>query len=64
MIIKNVEAAKALNLNISKKLFERHEKIALWLSGICADYVPTAVDEFDATAFQGFDFIKWIIAIL
>uniref|UniRef100_A0A0N4UKH3 Glutamate--cysteine ligase n=1 Tax=Dracunculus medinensis TaxID=318479 RepID=A0A0N4UKH3_DRAME len=46
-------AAKALNLNISKKLFERHEKIALWLSGICADYVPTAVDEFDATAFQG-----------
>ncbi|KAK0394170.1 hypothetical protein QR680_000601 [Steinernema hermaphroditum] len=53
MQITTYEAAVKLNLNISKHSFQRYEKVILYLPGICADYVPTAIDEFNATAFEG-----------
>lgn len=53
MIIPNWEAARALHLNISKIMFKRHKLIGLLLDGVCADFVPTAIDEFNAAEFSG-----------
>ncbi|VDN07015.1 unnamed protein product [Thelazia callipaeda] len=53
MIVGSWEAAQALRLNISKQLFERHQLIGLLLDGVCADFVPNAIDEFNATKFSG-----------
>ncbi|TMS32284.1 hypothetical protein L596_000148 [Steinernema carpocapsae] len=53
--IASYEAAYLLKLNISQQKFRRHEKVILYLPGICADYVPTAIDEFNASAFDGVD---------
>ncbi|MCP9264052.1 Glycine receptor subunit alphaZ1 [Dirofilaria immitis] len=55
MIIHNWEAIQALHLNIPKDIFERHQLIGLLLNGICADFVPSAIDEFNATEFEGVD---------
>ncbi|VDN00208.1 unnamed protein product, partial [Onchocerca ochengi] len=52
MIINNWEAIQALHLNISKHVFERHQLVGLLLDGICADFVPSAVNEFNATEFE------------
>uniref|UniRef100_A0A183UU37 MACPF domain-containing protein n=1 Tax=Toxocara canis TaxID=6265 RepID=A0A183UU37_TOXCA len=53
MTISSLDVAKALQLNIPEHFFKRYEKIGFFLPGICADFVPTAVDEFDASAFEG-----------
>lgn len=53
MVIRNWQAAKALELDIPRSLFERHEQIGLVLDGLCADFVPTAVEQFNASAFSG-----------
>lgn len=53
MIIRSWDAIEALRLNIPKHVFERHQLIGLLLDGICADFVPSAVDEFNATEFEG-----------
>lgn len=47
------ESAVALNLNIQKHSWKRHENVVLYLAGVCADYVPTVIDEFNDTAFEG-----------
>jgi hypothetical protein len=47
------ESAVALNLNIQKHSWQRHENVVLYLAGVCADYVPTVIDEFNDTAFEG-----------
>ncbi|VDO21162.1 unnamed protein product [Brugia timori] len=55
LIINKWEAVQALRLSIAKHVFERHQLIGLFLDGICADFVPSAVDEFNATEFEGVD---------
>ncbi|VDK67178.1 unnamed protein product [Anisakis simplex] len=45
--------ANALQLQIPENFFKRYEKIGFFLPGICADFVPSAVDEFNASAFEG-----------
>ncbi|KAK6104391.1 Neurotransmitter-gated ion-channel ligand binding domain family protein [Brugia pahangi] len=55
LIINKWEAVQALRLNIAKHVFKRHQLIGLFLDGICADFVPSAVDEFNATEFEGVD---------
>lgn len=53
LIFNNWEAIEALHLNIPKHIFARHQVIGLLLDGICASFVPSAVDEFDAAEFKG-----------
>uniref|UniRef100_A0A915Q0D9 Neurotransmitter-gated ion-channel ligand-binding domain-containing protein n=1 Tax=Setaria digitata TaxID=48799 RepID=A0A915Q0D9_9BILA len=55
MILRSWKAAEALRLNLTKHIFERHQLVGLLLDGICADFVPSAVDEFNATEFAGID---------
>uniref|UniRef100_A0AC34RN54 Neurotransmitter-gated ion-channel ligand-binding domain-containing protein n=1 Tax=Panagrolaimus sp. JU765 TaxID=591449 RepID=A0AC34RN54_9BILA len=55
MYIYSEEASKALNLNITSHHFHRYEKIVLYLPGICSDFVPTAIDSFNASDFEGIE---------
>ncbi|VDK75934.1 unnamed protein product [Litomosoides sigmodontis] len=55
LIVNNWDVSQALRLNIPKRVFERHQLVGLLLNGICADFVPSAVDEFNATEFEGVD---------
>ncbi|KAI6240539.1 Glycine receptor subunit alphaZ1 [Aphelenchoides fujianensis] len=49
------KAAKSLRLKIPKHHFNRYEKVVLHLPGVCADYVPTAIDAFNASDFEGIE---------
>uniref|UniRef100_A0A915ECT9 Uncharacterized protein n=1 Tax=Ditylenchus dipsaci TaxID=166011 RepID=A0A915ECT9_9BILA len=49
------EAADQLGLNIAPHSYKRYEKVGLFLPGICADYVPTAIDSFNASDFEGIE---------
>ena len=53
MYILSNEAADLLDLKIPKHHFQRYEKVVLYLPGICSDYVPTAIDAFNASDFEG-----------
>ncbi|CAD6191802.1 unnamed protein product [Caenorhabditis auriculariae] len=53
LLIASEEALDALHLEIDKKSFSRFENIGLYLPGICADYVPKAIDEFNSSSFEG-----------
>lgn len=53
MYILSSDAAKALKLRIKEHSFRRYEKVVLYLPGVCADYVPTAIDAFNASDFEG-----------
>uniref|UniRef100_A0A914Y7G5 Uncharacterized protein n=1 Tax=Panagrolaimus superbus TaxID=310955 RepID=A0A914Y7G5_9BILA len=53
MYILSNEAANCLNLKVPKHHFQRYEKVVLYLPGICSDYVPTAIDAFNASDFEG-----------
>ncbi|CAD5213552.1 unnamed protein product [Bursaphelenchus xylophilus] len=55
MYILSTDAANALKLKIDPHSFNRYEKVVLHLPGICADYVPTAVDSFNASDFEGIE---------
>ncbi|KAE9550514.1 hypothetical protein FO519_006265 [Halicephalobus sp. NKZ332] len=55
MYIHSEEAAKYLNLNIPSHHFNRYEKVVLYLPGVCSDYVPTAIDAFNASDFEGIE---------
>ncbi|CAG9532178.1 unnamed protein product [Cercopithifilaria johnstoni] len=55
LLVHSWNAIQALRLNIPKHVFERHQLIGLLLDGICADFVPNAVNEFNATEFEGVD---------
>ncbi|CAJ0586625.1 unnamed protein product, partial [Mesorhabditis spiculigera] len=47
------EALEALGLDVPAEAYKRYEKVSLYLPGICAEYVPKAVDEFDSSNFEG-----------
>ncbi|KAI6238465.1 Glycine receptor subunit alphaZ1 [Aphelenchoides fujianensis] len=49
------KAAESLRLKIPKHHFNRYEKVVLHLPGVCADYVPTAIDAFNASDFEGIE---------
>lgn len=53
LYILSYEAARSLNLKIPKHDFNRFEKVVLHLPGICSNYVPTGIEGFDATHFEG-----------
>ncbi|KAI6174649.1 Neur-chan-LBD domain-containing protein [Aphelenchoides bicaudatus] len=49
------KAAEALRLKVPKHDFNRYEKIVLHLPGVCANYVPTGIDAFNASDFEGIE---------
>ncbi|VDM55830.1 unnamed protein product [Angiostrongylus costaricensis] len=53
LFISSAEAVEGLALKIPMDAFLRFEKIGLYLPGICADYVPKAIDEFNSSSFEG-----------
>ncbi|EPB65521.1 hypothetical protein ANCCEY_15415, partial [Ancylostoma ceylanicum] len=53
LLLSTPEAIEGLALKISLDALQRFEKVGLYLPGICADYVPKAIDEFDSSSFQG-----------
>uniref|UniRef100_A0A1I7WXC8 Neur_chan_LBD domain-containing protein n=1 Tax=Heterorhabditis bacteriophora TaxID=37862 RepID=A0A1I7WXC8_HETBA len=55
LLITSAEAAYALSLNIRSQTFLRYEKVGLYLPGICADYVPKAIDAFNSSSFEGIE---------
>ncbi|VDO34542.1 unnamed protein product [Haemonchus placei] len=55
LLILSDEALKGLQLKVPSDVLQRYEKIGLYLPGICADYVPKAVDEFDSSSFEGIE---------
>ncbi|KAI1728207.1 neurotransmitter-gated ion-channel ligand binding domain-containing protein [Ditylenchus destructor] len=46
------QTADGLGLHIPTHSYQRYEKVMLYLPGICADYVPTAIDAFNASDFE------------
>ncbi|KAL3087141.1 hypothetical protein niasHS_005380 [Heterodera schachtii] len=46
-------AARALNLHIPPRYFQRYQKVGLHLPGICSEYVPSAIESFNASEFEG-----------
>ncbi|KAJ1373133.1 hypothetical protein KIN20_035468 [Parelaphostrongylus tenuis] len=59
LFIFSAEAVEGLSLNIPAVSFARFEKVGLYLPGICADYVPKAIDEFDSSSFEGEYYLLW-----
>ncbi|KIH53468.1 hypothetical protein ANCDUO_16403, partial [Ancylostoma duodenale] len=53
LLLSTPEAIEGLALKISLDALQRFEKVGLYLPGICADYVPKAIDEFDKSSFKG-----------
>uniref|UniRef100_A0A7E4UX14 Neur_chan_LBD domain-containing protein n=1 Tax=Panagrellus redivivus TaxID=6233 RepID=A0A7E4UX14_PANRE len=53
MYLLSAQAAEMLQLPIPEHHFQRFEKVVLFLPGICSDYVPTAIDAFNASDFEG-----------
>lgn len=47
------ETAEKLGLAIPSHSFKRFEKVGLYLPGVCSDFVPTAIDAFNASDFEG-----------
>jgi hypothetical protein len=45
--------ANSLGLRIAPRLFQRHQRVGLFLPGICSDYVPKAIEAFNASDFEG-----------
>uniref|UniRef100_A0A914UNG4 Uncharacterized protein n=1 Tax=Plectus sambesii TaxID=2011161 RepID=A0A914UNG4_9BILA len=55
LMLGTLDAVAALGLKIDPSLFTRHEKVGLYLPGVCGDVVPTAVNSFNASDFDGVD---------
>ncbi|CAJ0608677.1 unnamed protein product [Cylicocyclus nassatus] len=53
LLLSTAEAVEGLSLKIPSDALHRFEKIGLFLPGICADYVPKAIDEFNSSSFAG-----------
>ncbi len=54
LTIETLDAARAIGLlHIDESSFRRHQKVALYLPGICADYVPKAIESFNKSDFEG-----------
>ncbi|KAK6023662.1 Neurotransmitter-gated ion-channel ligand binding domain protein, partial [Ostertagia ostertagi] len=55
LLISSKEAIDGLQLKVPADALQRFEKVGLYLPGICADYVPKAIDEFDSSDFEGIE---------
>ncbi|VDM67868.1 unnamed protein product, partial [Strongylus vulgaris] len=53
LLLSTAEAVEGLSLKIPADALHRFQKIGLYLPGICADYVPKAIDEFNSSSFAG-----------
>uniref|UniRef100_A0A914I693 Uncharacterized protein n=1 Tax=Globodera rostochiensis TaxID=31243 RepID=A0A914I693_GLORO len=48
-------ATKALNLRVPPRYFQRYQRVGLHLPGICSEYVPSAIESFNASEFEGIE---------
>ncbi|ETN81092.1 hypothetical protein NECAME_08713 [Necator americanus] len=53
LLLSSTEAVEGLALKIPSDALKRYENVGLYLPGICADYVPKSIDEFDSSSFEG-----------
>uniref|UniRef100_A0A8R1DHR9 Uncharacterized protein n=2 Tax=Caenorhabditis japonica TaxID=281687 RepID=A0A8R1DHR9_CAEJA len=53
LLISSPEAVAALGLDVDTTAFQRFENVGLYLPGICSEYVPKAIDEFNSSSFEG-----------
>ncbi|CAI2347006.1 unnamed protein product [Caenorhabditis sp. 36 PRJEB53466] len=54
LLISSPEAVAALGLEVdAATAFQRFENVGLYLPGICSEYVPKAIDEFNSSSFEG-----------
>lgn len=53
MYLLYLETAKTLGLSIPSHSFKRFEKVGLYLPGVCSEFVPTAIDSFNSSDFEG-----------
>ncbi|CAP30863.2 Protein CBG11710 [Caenorhabditis briggsae] len=53
LLISSPEAVAALGLEVDSTAFQRFENVGLYLPGICSEYVPKAIDEFNSSSFEG-----------
>uniref|UniRef100_A0A1I7UKL4 Neur_chan_LBD domain-containing protein n=1 Tax=Caenorhabditis tropicalis TaxID=1561998 RepID=A0A1I7UKL4_9PELO len=55
LLISSPEAVSALGLEVDATAFQRFENVGLYLPGICSEYVPKAIDEFNSSSFEGIE---------
>ncbi|CAP38188.1 Protein CBG21355, partial [Caenorhabditis briggsae] len=55
LLISSPEAVAALGLEVDSTAFQRFENVGLYLPGICSEYVPKAIDEFNSSSFEGIE---------
>ncbi|EGT35786.1 hypothetical protein CAEBREN_28360 [Caenorhabditis brenneri] len=55
LLISSPEAVTALGLEVDTTAFQRFENVGLYLPGICSEYVPKAIDEFNSSSFEGIE---------
>lgn len=55
LLISSPEAVAALGLEVDTTAFQRFENVGLYLPGICSEYVPKAIDEFNSSSFEGIE---------
>jgi len=53
LVFSSADVSNALGLKIASRLYSRHQRVGLALQGICSDYVPTAIEAFNASEFEG-----------
>ncbi|CAK5072767.1 unnamed protein product [Meloidogyne enterolobii] len=53
LVFSSADVSNALGLKIVSRLYSRHQRVGLALQGICSDYVPTAIEAFNASEFEG-----------
>ncbi|PAV79540.1 hypothetical protein WR25_20895 isoform E [Diploscapter pachys] len=52
LLISNIEAIRALGLNVKPEAYIRYQKVGLHLPGICSTFTPAKVDEFKSDEFD------------
>ncbi|KAL7072970.1 hypothetical protein ACQ4LE_008180 [Meloidogyne hapla] len=55
LVFSSATISYALGLKIAPRLYYRHQRVGLALQGICSDYVPTAIEAFNASEFEGIE---------
>uniref|UniRef100_A0A914LK98 Uncharacterized protein n=1 Tax=Meloidogyne incognita TaxID=6306 RepID=A0A914LK98_MELIC len=55
LVFSSADVSNALGLKIASRLYSRHQRVGLALQGICSDYVPTAIEAFNASEFEGIE---------
>lgn len=54
LVFSNHSIGSALGLRIASRLFQRHQRVGLFLPGLCSEYVPKAIEAFNASDFEGY----------